>query len=174
MKAPGLRDGSSGLLVAFEYGFHAVQQFLQAEWLRNVIVHFGDVQPQDLIDVLRLCGQYNDWDLGSFLISFELLVHLPAVHFGHHQVQQDQVGLVGANSCQPIGAALGADHFEHLAAEDEADQVDHLRLVFDADHLTQSTCWHDLVFTPAPPMEKGNWPKFTINKTQACSPRESY
>src|SRR3990172_3718251 len=61
--APELGDSVTGLFVALEHRFHAVNQFLQAERFGYVVVHFGNVQTQHLIDILGFGSHHNDRDL---------------------------------------------------------------------------------------------------------------
>ncbi len=73
-------------LVFSHHLFDAVYQLLRAEWLRDVIVDFGDMQPQHLIDTLRLGRHHDHRDILGVFVGFHLLVNVPAVHIGHHQV----------------------------------------------------------------------------------------
>ena len=68
---------------------------------------FGDVvigagfQAVDLVVGLALGGEHDDGGLG---LSPDSLAHSPAVHDGHHHIQQHQVGLDGPE----LGKALSA------------------------------------------------------------------
>ncbi len=94
---------------------------------------------------------------GIFLVvfvRFHLLIDFPSIHFGHHQVEQDQVGMVFADDFKTFFTAIGATDFEPAAAEDQANQVYHFRFIFNTeDHLCVFFC-HLM-----PP----EWIKFTTN-----------
>ena len=99
-------------------------------------------------------------------IGLHLLVNFPAVHVWHHEVEQYQIGQVGADCPQAFLAAGSSRDLESPPPEDQADKIDHLRLVFYA----QDTLWYFTVIhrlplnSQVPPPGSGN-----LHGTLHCS-----
>src|SRR3990172_1625575 len=143
---------------------YALEQLLGAEGFGDVVIHFGDMQPQHLVDGLGLGGDHNDWDLAQLFVGLDTLIDFPAVHVRHHQIEQDQVGAFAAYRLQPFSPAVGAHHGESPATENQPDEVDHLGLILYA-HDPQVFVRHAArlglrvqVYTkPAGHCNKGSW-----------------
>src|SRR5262245_12403141 len=72
-----------------------INTFIHCGWAKRlgyVIVHLGDIQRQRLVDSLSLARHHNDGYLPHDLVSPHALVHFPAVHPRHHDVEQHNVG----------------------------------------------------------------------------------
>lgn len=110
--------------------FHAVEQFLGAERLGDVIIHLGDVDAQHAVDVLGLGGDDDNGDVAGFFVRFHLLVYFPPVHIGHHQVKQDQVGQFFTNQPETFLPARGPFNVKAAPPQDQTDKIDHFLFVF--------------------------------------------
>src|SRR5438093_13774855 len=63
-------------------------------------------------------------------LTVVLLDELPAVHDWHHEVQDDQVGSLSADSLERFGAVGGFADFIAVVAEDLADEIADRGVVF--------------------------------------------
>jgi hypothetical protein len=54
-------------------------------------------------------GNHNDGDMGGRRVIFQLAADLKAAHFRHHNVEQDEVGLVFSYDIEGFGAVAGGD-----------------------------------------------------------------
>jgi len=91
------------------------------------------MEAQDFVDTIGFGSGDDDGDVLQFVIDLQVLVDLPTVHIGHHQVEQDEVRLGFARGFQTFTSSHGANQFEVLVSEDETDKFDHIGVIFDAD-----------------------------------------
>ena len=114
-RAPGDLDFQEVVLVAQEVGRrlerelgrHPRQDDGRADRLGDV-VHRAQFQALLLVLDLGHGGQEDDRDVTRLRVGLELLADLVAVHAGHHDVEQDQVGRgVGPDDLQRLLAVVG-------------------------------------------------------------------
>ena len=78
------------------------------ERLDQVVVGAGP-QPADLLLDLPLGGEHDDRDVaGGAFLGPDLRRDLVAVELGQHDVEQDQVGRLGAPQPEALGAVADA------------------------------------------------------------------
>lgn len=91
-----------GVLAASQHGLDPGQQLPGRVRLGDVVVG-TELQAQHLVELIVLGGQHDDRHAGA---APDLAAHLGAAHPGEHEVQQHQVGAVGGEDPQPIGAVV--------------------------------------------------------------------
>jgi hypothetical protein len=128
----------------------AVEQILRTERLGDIVIHLGDVQAKDFIDALCLGRDDDHRNVPRRFLGFHLLIYFPAIHVGHHQVEQHKIGQLLADGLQAFRPAGCAGYFEAAAPEDQPNQIDHLRLVFDAKNLFHRFVIHALTLISVP------------------------
>ena len=62
-------------------------------------------------------------------IALDLLEDLPAVHGGHHHVEDDQIGEFPANDVEAGGAIGGQEHVVALELEVQTHELQNVRLI---------------------------------------------
>jgi hypothetical protein len=67
-------------------------------------------------------------------VSAHLLIDFPAVHIGHHQIQQDKLRSGLFDSRQAIASVGHAYHVKAFAPQDQLDQINRLGIVLNADY----------------------------------------
>src|SRR5687768_7909225 len=113
--------------------FNAGQQFGRAQWFCNVVVHLGNMQPQDLVDVLCLGCDHDHRNVACGFIGFHLLIYFPTIHVWHHQIQQDKVWKRFLYFLYSIQSAGGTVNIIATPSEDQAHEVDHFGFILDAE-----------------------------------------
>ena len=78
-------------------GTDAEQNLSDGEWLRDIIVG-TEVEPRYLVVLRSLCREENDWDVLRHLIAAELLCHSKSAHAAHHDVEQNELVILGRHS----------------------------------------------------------------------------
>ncbi len=76
-----------------QMGAHASFQFYQVEGLDDVI-HAAQLEASTLVEYFSRGCDENDRHLPGFLTGFDSLTGLEAVHFGHHNIEQNQIDRV--------------------------------------------------------------------------------
>ena len=97
----------------------AGQHLLHLEGLDDVVVR-PLLQAGDFVLRLPLGGEHDDRGLVPLPDFFQ---HGPAVHDGQHDVQQHQVGLVGAEQLHTFAAVLGHLSLKALLLQVEMEQL---------------------------------------------------
>src|SRR5204862_3538296 len=75
--------------------------------------------------------QHDDGDAAGARVGAELLADLQPAHAGHHQVEQDEVGLVTEADVEAGLAVGGGDDVEVLLLEVVAHELEEVFLVVD-------------------------------------------
>ena len=120
---------------------HPSHQLAHREGLGHVVVG-SELEPGDLVRLGVLGGEHDDRDVRR---GPDLAAHIEPGHPGEHQVEQDQVGLVGPCRLQPADPGVGNDHVEPLAPQGVADRLGQPGLVLyeqDAVRPTVNLCRH--------------------------------
>ncbi len=69
------------------------QELARAEGLRHVVVR-AELESEDAVHLRRARRQHDDRDRAGHRIAPQDLAHLQPVHFGKHEVEDDQVGML--------------------------------------------------------------------------------
>ena len=72
-------------------GFNPCDNLAVVERLGNIIVR-ADFQPQNAVVVVILRRQHNNGDIAHFA---DLFADFQPVHYRHHNIQNDNIGLFG-------------------------------------------------------------------------------
>jgi septum formation topological specificity factor MinE len=99
-----------GILHPAQYSVDAGGQLTHAEGFDHVIIR-AKIQAKDRVSFL-LAGS-DDYDRRLTLLA-KLAQELIAVHFGHHDIEEDQVGLFVAGSIECVLAVGSRNHPETL------------------------------------------------------------
>ena len=111
------------------------QQLGRVERLDEVVVGAGP-QPADLLLDLALGGEHDDRDVGgAALLAADLGRDLVAVELGQHDVEQDEVGRLGAPQAEPFRAVAGDDDVVALLLERVLQESLDVRVVVDDEDL---------------------------------------
>ncbi len=122
------------LVESAEYALDKRYQLKGVEGLGEIGAHAGRPPTED-IGVLGLGGEHDDGDLPGLGIGLEALEDLEAVHPGHHDVEDDQVGLVGFDFLEGFGAVEGGRHLVAGTLEVDLDEADNVPLVVHRQNL---------------------------------------
>ena len=101
-----LHRAAAELQIPPELRFHPRQHLHGVEWFCNVIVG-AHVQAQDLIRVLGLRREQDDWNVGMLA---QLRERFDTVHSRHHHVQQHKVDIFLRGHRQRARAVIGLEH----------------------------------------------------------------
>src|SRR5690606_7994163 len=86
-----------------------------------------------LFDVAQFVegGDHEDLDVAGGRVALELAADLEPAHAGHHDVQEDQVGVVSGNLLEGFDSVEGGDEPDRKAFEERLEQFDVLDVVID-------------------------------------------
>jgi hypothetical protein len=108
-----------------EDGFHACDKLPGTERLDDIIIR-PQCQPRDTVDLFSPGGQHQDGNIGELS---DLSAHLPPVHDGEHQIQDDENGLMPLCQLDSLLAIISDDRFESFSLEIEYHQRGGLLIV---------------------------------------------
>jgi hypothetical protein len=109
---------------------HAGGEDLPLEGFRDIVVR-ARVQTADHVVVGRLGSDQEHRDVPQLGIALQMLAGFDAVHPGHHDVQENHVGVFAGRQFQGLYAAIGGHHAVALALQDVAQQGNHVRRIVD-------------------------------------------
>jgi hypothetical protein len=136
-RAAERRPGEQGLL-GRETGEQALdpgEQFGRMERFDQVVVGTG-TQATDLLLDLALGGEHDDRDVaGAPLLCPDLRRHLVAVELGEHDVEEDEIGRLGAPQAESFRAVRRDDDVVALLLEGVLQEPLHIRVVVDDEDL---------------------------------------
>ena len=122
------RLGAARHLGAPQLGAHAAAELAQAEAVLGDVVVGADLEPEDLVDLLRLRREHDDRDdaLGA-----EAAADLEAVDARHHDVEDHEVEALAGEGLERLLAVARGDDLVALLLEGEAQQLEDRLLVVD-------------------------------------------
>ena len=116
----------SSYWTSFPSSLHSAQHRLDAghdllgvEGLDDVVIR-PQLEAEDFVEGLAFGGDHDDRAVGGFA---DLAADGPAVHAGHHDVEQDHIGLFAGEEGEGLIAVLGEDDAVALLDEVEAQQL---------------------------------------------------
>jgi len=109
-------------------GFNSGDENGGAEGLGDVVIG-ADTKAYDDIGFLVLGGEQDDWDVGGCRGVFEFAGELDAGSIGQHDVEQDEVGLVGADTCHGLCGVFGGSDDVAFRAEVHSEQLEQVSLI---------------------------------------------
>src|SRR6266513_3728448 len=74
---------------------------------------------------------HQDWYARRLGIIMKRRHHVEAVHFGHHQIEHDQIGYLPSRNFYPVATAIRAQDLARQAIDVELDQGHFARIVVD-------------------------------------------
>ena len=113
---------------------HALDQLVRAEGFGDVVVG-ADLAAELLIDLPSLCGEQDDGDVLGGGIVLDHAAGLVAVELRHHDVEDDEVGLLVAHLLQGLLAVGRGDDVVALRTQDEIQDMEDVHLVVDHQDL---------------------------------------
>ena len=102
---------------AFQPGMNGNQQFLGIEGLSEVIFDTHSLAFENIVAV-PFGGQKNEGNAYPLRISPHFLVEFIAVHLGHHDVGENQIGAGLLHHVQGSEAVAGGKHLETIHLQD--------------------------------------------------------
>ena len=136
------------------------QQLGRVERLDEVVVRAG-AQPPDLLLHLALGREHDDRDVRrAALFAADLGRDLVAVELGQHDVEQDEIGRLGAPQAEALGAVPGDDDVVALLLERVLQEALDIRVVIDDEDLCghqSSTAGARAVGAPAGAPRRGDY-----------------
>ena len=103
----------------------AGQKLAHAEGLGDVVIR-AQFQAGDLVGLLQAGGQQDD---GGLAFLAKCADELKAIHLGHHDIEQDEIGLLVTGGVEGVLAVVGDDDAQPLFCEVIAHEGAHVRLV---------------------------------------------
>ena len=94
-------------------------QFLHPKWLGDVIIR-AEFESQHFIGFIEFGGEQDDGRFAFFAIGFDEVV---TAHLGHHDVEQNEIGLFGAGGVEGFTSVGGDDDAEIFGFEIVAHEV---------------------------------------------------
>ena len=107
---------------------HAELEVSGAERLGYVVVNALAQALQPVVE-RGLGREYDDWDVANVLVLLYAVHHGKAVHDGHHDVGDDEVGHLGLGNAKPALAVLSLNHGV-VAAQDAHEEGPQVVVVF--------------------------------------------
>ncbi len=123
----GVADFFLEQFAAAEHGFDAGDEFAHGEGLGHVVVG-ADFEADDTVDFVVTGGEHEDGDSAG---AADLAADVEAVHAGEHEVEHQEVGLVGEGEFEAAFAVGGSLDLVALAAEVVGDGAGEAFLVLD-------------------------------------------
>ena len=105
-------------------------QLARREGLGDVVVG-AHLEAEDLVPLFHAAGDHDHGNAAGLGILLEPPTDLPAVELRHHDVEQDDVGLVLARALEGVGAIPDQDHVVAFLGQVVADELGHVLLVLD-------------------------------------------
>ncbi len=121
-----------------ELRLDARQGFIEIDGFRD-IVDRADAEALDLALLGGAGGDENDRDGLRLEVRLQPLAHFNAVHFRHHDIEENQIGLVRGDEVQGFLAGIGGGHGHAFALELALEQLHVDRLVV---HHEDLRCGH--------------------------------
>ena len=115
---------------ALEHPTDPQRQLARAERLDHVVVG-AVLQADHPVGLLAERGQHDHRHGRG---PAQLPAHLESVHPGQHQIEHEQVGLVGAHQLQAGGPVGGLEHFVPVAGQVATQHLAHGVVVVDDQH----------------------------------------
>ena len=109
-------------------GTDAGDHLVEGEGLGDVVVTTG-TQTGHLVFGGVLCGQEQHGGGGA--VFAQAAGHLEAVHAGHHDVQDDEVGIFGVCLFEGFAAVAGGNYFKTGETQGGGEQFKNVELVID-------------------------------------------
>ena len=115
-------------LAAAEDFLDAQEEFARAERFGEVIIS-AEFEAEDAVDLGRLGGEHEDGRLGGGGLEAEGFANLEAVHFREHDIEDDEVGGLGAGFFEGLGAVGGGGYGITGLLEVELDEFNGFRFI---------------------------------------------
>lgn len=102
-----------------------------------IIGFFGDdlldmtVEALTVLGCQVFCGQYHYRNFTPFFISLQCCDDLKAVHLGHHEVEQDEVGLILGEPIEGNKTIVGGNNLPAGDFEGARQKVAGIFIIFD-------------------------------------------
>ena len=124
---------AAGPADAVEDHLHPGGQLQGAEGLGHVVV--GPPAQADDLGLLVVNGREHDHRyIAGLVVRLELHEHLPAVHLGHHDVEDNEVGIGLRDHVQALLSVRGQEDLVVIQLEVELDHVGDGRIVLDEEY----------------------------------------
>ena len=137
-------DALVGVLLgggAAQHGLDAGGDFLGVKGLDDVVVG-AQLQTQHLIVGLALGCQHDN---GGVVLGADLAADFPSVHYRHHNVQQDQVGMQFVKVGQGCFAVMG--HRDRVALLDQVKTQQFADIFIVIDNEDLFVCHNDSILS---------------------------
>ena len=96
----------SGFAAAAQDGFDAGDEDFRGEWFGDVFV-YAEVKAEEFVAFFAFGGEHDDRNFG---VLADFAADLPAVHFGHHDVEDDEGDVfLGVEGVYGLFAVTGFD-----------------------------------------------------------------
>ncbi len=113
-----------------ELRLHTGKRLIEVDGLRDVI-HGADAEPLEFALFGRAGGDENNRNGPRVFLRLEALADLDAVHVGHHDIEQNEVGLFALDEVDGLKASIGGDDAQAFALKLALEELDVDRLVVD-------------------------------------------
>ena len=120
---------------AAQDGADAGDDLFESEGLGDVVVTTG-TQTGHLVLGGVLCGQEEHGGGGA--VFAQAAGHLEAVHAGHHDVQDNEVGVFGVRLFEGFAAVAGGNYFKTGETQGGGEQFKNVELVINDEQLSSA------------------------------------
>ena len=126
-----------GRTAAARHRPHARDQLARRERLGDVVVG-AQLEAEHLVALVHTPRHHDHGDAAGLGVLLEAAADLPAVELGHHDVEEDHVGLAVPGVAHGIGAVAQDGDVVAFLVEVEADQLRDVLLVLDHQDPTEA------------------------------------
>ena len=118
---------------AAEHRVHAREQLLDLKGLDDIVIR-AHLEAGDLVLGLALGREHDDRDLAVFADG---LADLPAIHDGQHDIEHDEIGVLGLRQMQARSPVVRDEHLEAVLLQIQPQELGNIDIVLnDDDFLT--------------------------------------
>src|SRR5215470_5833289 len=117
-----------GALAATDYRADTRDQLTRRKRLGHVVV-CAHLEAEDLVALVDSPGHHDDGNTARIRLLLQAAAHFPTVQLGHHDVEEDQLGLALPSPLEGVGAVAREQDFVAFLRQVIAEELRHVLLV---------------------------------------------
>lgn len=111
-----------------EEALHAGEEFELVDGLTDEVVCAALAGLLDVAEFIERC-HHQHLNIFGAGVGFEFFADLESAHPGHHDIEQDEVGVVGGDFFQGVDSVDGGDDLQRHGLEEGLEQLDVLGVI---------------------------------------------